>query len=310
MTKSLTALMAEIADLEARLPVADLIHLSDLTGEQLGVFAEQWKEIAPHRRREVMRRLADICRTNFQIDFSAVALIGIRDPDSQVRLSAIETFWDAEDPGFIAPLLELALTDPEPTVQAEAMQVLGQFVLLGELGQIPRREFDRLTDKLLELLDEQEIATLLRCRTLEAVASAGLERVPELIAQAYKSGVEELKISAVSAMGRTVDGMWEPIILAELNSLSPSMRYHAAQSAGEVGLPAAVAQLIDLLEDPDSQVMGAAIEALGEIGGEEAREALEQLLDDEEFGEFVEDALELIDLASVTPSILTRHRES
>jgi HEAT repeat protein len=310
MTKSLTALMAEIADLEGRLPVDDLIHLSDLTGEQLGVFTEHWMGIAPHRRREVMRRLADICRTNFQVDFSAVALIGIGDPDSLVRLSAIETFWDAEDPGFIAPLLELALTDPEPTVQAEAMQVLGQFVLLGELGKIPQPEFDSLTDKLLELLDEQETATLLRCRTLEAVASAGLERVPELIAQAYKSGVEELKISAVSAMGRTVDGMWEPIILAELNSLSPSMRYHAAQAAGEVGMPAAVAQLIDLLEDPDSQVMGAAIEALGEIGGEEAREALEQLLDDEEYGELVEDALELIDLASATPSTLTRHRES
>jgi HEAT repeat protein len=310
MAKSLTALMAAIAELEERLPVSDLTELSDLTGEGLGVFAQNWPRIATHRRREVMRRLADICRTNFQVDFSAVALIGIADPDSLVRLSAIETFWDTEDPRYIAPLLELALTDPEPPVQAEAMQVLGQFVLLGELGRIQRPEFDDLTDKLISLLEREEIATLLRCRALEAVASAGLERVPELIADAYRSGVEELKISAVSAMGRTVDAMWEPIILAELDSLSPSMRYHAAQAAGGVGLQAAVAQLVELLEDPDSQVLVAAIEALGEIGGDEAREALEQLLDDEEYGELAEDALELIDLASVTPSMLTRHREA
>jgi HEAT repeat protein len=310
MAKSLTALMAAIAELEERLPVSDLTELSDLTGEGLGVFAQNWPRIATHRRREVMRRLADICRTNFQVDFSAVALIGIADPDSLVRLSAIETFWDTEDPRYIAPLLELALTDPEPPVQAEAMQVLGQFVLLGELGRIQRPEFDDLTDKLISLLEREEIATLLRCRALEAVASAGLERVPELIADAYRSGVEELKISAVSAMGRTVDAMWEPIILAELDSLSPCMRYHATQAAGGVGLQAAVAQLVELLEDPDSQVLVAAIEALGEIGGDEAREALEQLLDDEEYGELAEDALELIDLASVTPSMLTRHREA
>jgi HEAT repeat protein len=309
MTKDLAVLMAEIADLEGRLSASDLTFLSDLTDDGLGIFAEKWPTIATPRRREVMRRLADICRTNFQVDFSPVAQIGIADPDSLVRLSAIGTFWDAEDPNYIAPLLELALTDAEPTVQAEAAQVLGQFVLLGELGRIPGHLFETLTAELLALLERKEISILLRCRALEAVASAGLERVPELISEAYKSGVEELKISAVSAMGRTVDPIWEPIILAELDSVSPSMRYHAAQAAGELGLRAAVSQLIDLLDDPDPQVPIAAIEALGEIGGDEAREALEQLLDDEEYGELAEDALELIDLASVTPSILIRHRD-
>jgi HEAT repeat protein len=309
MTKDLAVLMAEIADLEGRLPVSDLTYLSDLSDDSLGVFAQAWPAITTPRRREVMRRLADICRTNFQVDFGPVALIGIADPDSLVRLSAIETFWDAENHHYIAPLLELALTDPEPTVQAGAAHVLGQFVLLGELGKIPGHAFEALTAKLLALLEREEINTLLRCRALEAVASAGLEQVPALIAEAYKSGVEELKISAVSAMGRTVDPIWEPIILAELDSVSPSMRYHAAQAAGELGLQAAVSQLVDLLDDPDPQVPIAAIEALGEIGGDEAREALEQLLEDEEYGELVEDALELIDLASVTPSILIRHRD-
>jgi HEAT repeat protein len=309
MSKNLATLMAEIADVGGRLSASDLTHLSDLGGEGLAVFTQEWRTIATTRRREVMRGLADICRTNFQVDFGAVALVGIADPDSMVRLSAIETFWDAEDPRYIAPLLDLALNDPEPTVQAEAMQALGQFVLLGELGKIPRLAFEELTGELLALLDKKGIGTLLHCRALEAVASAGLERVPELIASAYKSGVEELKISAVSAMGRTVDPIWEPIILTELDNLSPSMRYHAVQAAGELGLQSAVAQLIDLLDDPDPQVLIAAIEALGEIGGDEAREALEQLLDDEEYGELIEDALELIDLASVTPSILIRHRD-
>jgi HEAT repeat protein len=54
-----------------------------------------------------------------------------------------------------------------------------------------------------------------------------------------------------------------------------------------------VLPLVELLDDPDSEVMIASIRALGEIGGDEARSALECLLDDGDIGDLARDALEM-----------------
>jgi hypothetical protein len=55
----------------------------------------------------------------------------------------------------------------------------------------------------------------------------------------------------------------------------------------------AVLALIDLLDDPDREVQGAAVWALGQVGGRQAREALRTCLmsDDEVLREAAEEAL-------------------
>jgi HEAT repeat protein len=69
-----------------------------------------------------------------------------------------------------------------------------------------------------------------------------------------------------------------------------------------IALEAALPSLIDLLDDPDPEVMTASIWALGEIGGDEARYALEPLLDDDEIGGLAQDALDAMDLMTGPPS--------
>jgi len=304
MTRSFTTLLARIVDANAPLPVGDLCQLSDMSASSASTLGEAWSTIEVQRRREVMRHLTEICQTNFEVDFIPVALLGIQDDDSQVRLAALGAFWDAESPELVAPLLQLAHDDPEMMVQAGAAQALGQFVLVGELGRFSRSILGQLTKELLAVYRDTEKALLVRCRALEALAAADLSELPALIQDAYQSEEEVLKISAVSAMGFTADPRWEPVILAELSHVSPSMRYHAAQSAGKLELRTAAPHIIELLEDPDPAVMAASIRSLGKIGGEGARAALELLLDDEEIGGLAQDALEMMSLTDGMPPIL------
>jgi HEAT repeat protein len=302
MTQNLRSLLAQLADTGSRLPVRELHLLSDMPSAAAAAFEEAWPGIDLYRRREIMRHLAEICQTDFSVDFVPIALLGIRDEDEQVRLAALDTFWDAEAPELISPLLGLLNHDAAVAVQASAALALGQFVMMGELGELPVAAFEALTDDLLTVLNDGERALLVRCRALEALAAAGRSEIPELIRDAYASGEETLKISAVAAMGRTADRRWEPIVVAELASVNPSMRYQATRAAGMIALEAALPSLMDLLDDPDPEVMTASIWALGEIGGDEARRALEPLLDDDEIAGLVQDALDAMDLMTGTPS--------
>ena len=296
MTRSLTSFLETITDSAILLPVDQLHRLSDMPPASATTFEATWPSIDLFRRREIMRYLAEICQTNFAVDFSPLALLGLGDEDMQVRLAALDILWDTERAELIAPILELVQSDPEVAVQANAALVLGQFVLIGELGEVPDRIHEQLTQDLLDIYQDRDRALLVRCRTLEALAPASRSEIPDLVGDAFKSGEETLKISAVSAMGRTADPRWEPIIAAEFSNVNPSMRYQAARAAGRLGLQAVTHQLIDLLDDPDLEVLSASIWALGEIGGQVARGALEALLDDEELGGIVADALDAIDL--------------
>ena len=47
-----------------------------------------------------------------------------------------------------------------------------------------------------------------------------------------------MRQSALFAMGRTADSRWAKVVLSELESHEPAMRFEAAQAAGEMGLTA------------------------------------------------------------------------
>ena len=101
--------------------------------------------------------------------------------------------------------------------------------------------------------------------------------------------------SALIAMGRSMDPRWEKIIMQMLNSQIPALRAEAARAAGEIGIEDSVPSLVDLLDDSEQNVRYAAIWSLSEIGGEQARDTLEQLfkeIDDDQEADFIESALD------------------
>jgi HEAT repeat protein len=136
----------------------------------------------------------------------------------------------------------------------------------------------RLSQPLLEVVNDPGESLVVRRRALEAVAPFSLGDVTQAIWAAYRRDEPEMKASAVRAMGLNCDLLWLPTVVQELKNDNPEMRYQAATSAGALGEVEAAPALIELLDDADAEVRLAAVEALGHIGGAEAKRALRHIL--------------------------------
>jgi HEAT repeat protein len=143
---------------------------------------------------------------------------------------------------------------------------------------------------------------------VEAIAYCGADGVREIIETAYYDEDEQMRTSAVFAMGRSADpSFWSDLVISELQSSRPEMRYEAATASGELELADATPFLANLTKDPDREVQGAAIWALGQIGGDEARRILHLCYEQQEADEFlrqaVEGALEHLEFIGALPDI-------
>ena len=90
-----------------------------------------------------------------------------------------------------------------------------------------------------------------RRRSLEALAPFNTEDINQLVAWAYESDDISLKASSIFAMGRTGEVSWLPLLIRELQSPEPAIRYETANACGELAEEDAVPHLITLLEDDD-----------------------------------------------------------
>ena len=130
----------------------------------------------------------------------------------------------------------------------------------------------------LAVIDNKGDLIDVRRRALEAVAPLSLPWVRQTILEACQSGNPKLKISAIYAVGKNCDIAWLQILLDELASDSVELRYEAAVACGEMGEEEAVSHLVELTEDADAEVQLVVVQALGKIGGNEAKECLELCL--------------------------------
>lgn len=303
---SFADLLAQLADTDQPLSIASLYRLSDLSPEDFTALCVAWPGIAASRRRQIMRMLVEISEGNFEVDFEPIARMALDDEDAEVRVAAIEGLWECEDATVVPRLLHLLVNDPAPAVRAAAAAGLGPFVLLKELGKLrpytPQLEAE-LEETLIAMVDTPQEDLEVRRRAVEALGYSSHERVPGIIEAAYYDDNEKMRVSAVFAMGRSVDRRWLPNILNELSSVNPEMRYEAARAAGELEAREAVPLLIELIEDPDREVQEAAIWALGEIGGSQAQDALERVIEqgDEYLSEAAEEALDTLTLMHGLP---------
>ena len=128
------------------------------------------------------------------------------------------------------------------------------------------------------VINDQAKPVEVKCRALEAAAPLSLSQMKKAIAQAYQSGNNKIKISALFAMGKSCNTSWLPILLKELSNTDTEIRYEAAGACGELGEEEAASYLCDMVGDPDIDVRLAAIQSLGKIGGPEAKGCLEKCL--------------------------------
>jgi HEAT repeat protein len=270
----------ELAEPSVRLKMADLARLSALSAKQAELLAATWPRIDTTRRREIVQELQDLAEDNVEFDFDAVFLRGLEDEDAEVRLGSIRGLWEHEGPDLISSLVRLTKKDEDAAVRAESALGLGRFVLLFEEGRLRDRHFRDAETGLRDVIENKQEIEEVRARALEAIGPHDEAWVRQAISEAYESGVRRLKVAAVHAMGRSCEPRWLPLLLRELASDEPEVRYEAATALGSLGDEAAVANLVDHLSDADEEVRDASIAALGEIGGPEARKTLTELAQD------------------------------
>jgi HEAT repeat protein len=271
--------------------------LSGITEADLGRIQPIWEHLPAEYRHKVLDRLVDIAEANFDLDYNVFGRYALEDPDPDVRESAIEVLFDDTSLSLMDQLIDMAQWDEVSAVRASAASALGRFILAGELGELPEARTTRAQDAVVSLWSNDDEDVEVRRRALEAISNCGHDLVPDAILEAYESGDTLLRVSAIFAMGRSFDESWHAVVLRELNSDDPALRYEAARAAGELELGEAVPKLIRLAFDDEREVREVAAWSLGEIGGRDAVRALNKLADevkqdgDEDLYEAVSDAI-------------------
>jgi HEAT repeat protein len=275
---SLEDYLVELADPSAPLAVARLVNLSNLVPDEASAFKEAWRGTDVQRRRQVVRQLVELAEDNVELNFDAVFLVSLSDPDAEVRRSGICGLWEYEGRDLIPTLVALLFEDADQRVRGEAALALGRYALKAELGEIRASDASIVDDALRRTIADPEQTAEVRARAVEAVGARSQPWALQIIEDAYHSGQHRLRVSALHAMGRNCDARWLSTLVRELKSDDAEMRYEAATACGSLGDEAAVPHLMPLLKDDDAEVQEAAIQALGQIGGQEAKRALEDCL--------------------------------
>jgi HEAT repeat protein len=271
-----------------------LYRLSDLEKDDLSILAEIWPQVPAWRRKALVEDAETLGDSDYLLSFEAFAKFALHDSEAAIRLSAVRILWEYENKDLIQTFLGMLAADSDHEVRAAAATALGQFVYLGELEELPAKTARLVEDHLLATLNSGD-HELVRRRALEALGFSSREEVASQIQAAIESPDRDWQASALFAMGRSGHEIWESVVLDKLGSKHPGLRAEAARAAGELEIKDAVETLLDLLEDPDSNVRAASIWSLSQIGGEGVRERLEDLYeetDDEEETEFIADALD------------------
>lgn len=275
---------------------AELASLSDVVPAELQESAAAWQHASPTRRRALLAELRTLAEDNIEYNFKNVFLFALGDPDPEVRQAAVDGLWEEESPLVLDRLQVILFSDTSADVRTAAATALSRFAYQGAVGDLSASRAEQLQEVLRRSLLEAPDGGDLQLRLLEALAYYEDEPVvQEYIARLHREGDEDEQAAALLSMGRTLDPRWGATVREELDNQSPSLRFHAARAAGDLGLTEAVPSLSRMAEDEeeDPEVRGNAVWALGQIGTRPALDVLRGVAggDNEELREAAEEAL-------------------
>lgn len=271
---SILSYMQDLQDVDKPVTASGLAQLSGLMDVEEQEFKDNWSDIPAPRRLDVVGRLVELADDNAEMDFHVVFCHAMTDEESRVRERAVQGLWETDDRRTIPRLIDRLENDPVDEVRAAAAQVLGHFVSLADEGKLVRGDVDRLWDSLKAAMDDDDEPIMVRRRVLESIAGFRAPQIRNWIQWAYDHPESLIRQSALYAMGRSGDAAWLDIIVGEMESDDPAMRYEAANAARELGEDGALPYLGELVQDLDAQVSLAALHAIAGIGGAKARRML------------------------------------
>ncbi len=293
---TITEIIQALLDTEKPFPASLLYAFSDLEQQECTQLLEVWEQIPLQRRRALMDDLSEMAERDDLMLFEEVGRIALEDSDPQVKVSAIDLLFQAEDTRLLPKFLSLLKEHESADVRAAAANVLGPYVYMGEFDRIHAELLRRVENALLKAHHE-DASELVRRRALESLGYSSRNEVPDLVRAAYATQETTWLESALFAMGKSADEQWKDLVLAHLKDENLLVRLQAVHAAGELGLAGARASLLRVLEREFdiTDLRREAVWALGQIGGEGVEKALDRLLErlnDDEDIDLVEEALD------------------
>jgi len=274
-------------------PARYLPRFSDLAPADLKALLQVWPRVPLMRKRAVLRNLNERFEEDTLLSYEALGAALLQDEDGEVRTLALKLMEETTDAHLIPDLVKMIQNDPEPESRARAATVLGQFVRMGEMGELPDGKREIVEETLLKAAHSAD--TSVARAALEALGYSSRPELDDLILSAFNRPDPLWQATALFAAGRSADNRWQEQILIGLLSEDMPVRLVAVQSAGELELKAARKILLEMLEDEtDDDVFQAIIWSLSQIGGEDVRTYLEALLaeaEEEDQIEYIEEAL-------------------
>jgi HEAT repeat protein len=272
-----------------------LREFSDLGTSELKSILDVWPRVGLSRKLSVLDRLSALAEHDTLVSFDDLARALLTDDDPQIRTRAIRLLSENEGVDLVPSYLDMLSEDPDISVRAEAARVLNLFVDLGELEEISEAIHRQVEDALLMAVTGEDDVRVRRA-ALESLGYSSRPEVATLIESSFHREDPNWQTSALVAMGRSADERWTDDVTRSLVNENDNIRRAAVQAAGELSLKSTRPLLLKMLgEEEDDAVMSAVIWSLSQIGGEDVRTYLENLLDqieDEDQVAFLEEALD------------------
>jgi HEAT repeat protein len=272
-----------------------LREFSDIGPLELKTLLESWPRVMRNRKQTLLEDLKALAEADTLVSFDDLGRALLQDPEPVVRTHAIRLLHESEDLKLVPTYLDMLKNDPDIVVRKEAANVLNLFVDLGELEEIPENKYHQIEDALLASANSEDDARVRRT-ALESLGYSSRPEVITLIESAFHREDPHWQASALRAMGRSADDRWTEDVLHSLVNDDDRIRLAAVQAAGELAIRSARLILLKMLsEEEEPDITSAVIWSLSQIGGEDVRTYLENLLDqteDDEQIEFLEDALD------------------
>ena len=289
--KVLDTLLADSRDFPRRY----LQEFSDIGTLELKTLLDVWPQVDLSRKLTLLEDLDALAENDTLVSFDDFASALLTDPDPQVRSRAIRLLDESEDVKLVPSFLDMLRNDPDTHVRVEAANALNLFVDLGELEEISESIYRQVEDALLTSITSEDDVRVRRT-ALESLGYSSRPEVATLIESSFRRDEPHWQVSALTAMGRSADERWADEVTRALDNENDNIRRAAVQAAGELALKSTRPLLLRMLgEEEDSTVLSAIIWSLSQIGGEDVRTYLENLLDlseDEEQIAYLEEALD------------------
>lgn len=277
-------------------PAVYLHRFSDLSSVDLKALQAVWEKVPDERRASLVEDLEDLYDSDTLVSFEDLARLALTDAQSRVRAGALRLLWDYQGKDLISVYRVLLENDPDEIVRALAASLLGQYIFLGELEQIPTGMLHSIEEILLQTVESGE-AKLVRRRALESLGFSSRDEVHALIQNAFDSGDFQWMASALFAMGRSSDEDWAPTVMDMIDHHEHDVQLEAIRAAGALELESARKPLLQMarIGIDDADLRSVVAWSLSQIGGDHVETALKKMLknaaDDEE-AEFIQTAID------------------